>query len=174
MSYTHFIDIRLAVDTGDLTKEENLAGVMAALNEPNKDNVINAYARNILLGLESSIRASYPNIVMANTGLSPINAQDNTPHEEQTEEVVEENFPEGQPPLSELSQQIYEILYRLGNENMEVCKVIFNNKADLKLVKEELVLPDDQLEFNKSLTEPFLIEYIGQDNNKKITNGGTL
>lgn len=170
MAVTHYLDLRIEIDTTRLFANGDFLGVKTALGVRNDNEIITKFIHNFLNDIKSATEG-YSNVAI---GLVNLNEVDGSVESEQlTKEVesisteVEEFFDEDETKVDygSLASKVDDYIFNIETERGTVESVVVNNFELLEaIIAHGAVAKEDQIVVRHDLDRNFIVRYKNVDN----------
>ena len=198
---THYLDLRIGIDSIELVKEGNIEGAKVALGVSEDTKVLSEFCNMLAEKIGASI-SKFSNVSIVNGNLTlaqqpepvetpaPSYAEDIIePHESSTSDpetefvTMDEEIP--QIPDSQGGQETYidettgrllvkafDTVFDVRNQGGNIIKfIVKNDNYNTSILERELNLAHDEVEINESIEEDYIVQYTDVEGNNQIIGG---
>lgn len=201
---THYLDLRIGIDSIDLVKEGNIEGAKVALGVSEDANVLSEFCNMLAEKIGASI-SKFSNVSIVNGNITL--AQQQEPVETQPPSYSEDNYKQPQydelPTLEpepktvfgdvdmddsqggeesyideatgKLLVKSFDTVFDVRNQGGNIIKFIVKNDIyNTSILERELNLTHDEVEINESIEEDYIVQYTDVEGNNQIIGGNII
>ena len=201
---THYLDLRIGIDSIDLVKEGNIEGAKVALGVSEDANVLSEFCNMLAEKIGASI-SKFSNVSIVNGNITLAQQQD--PVETQPPSYSEDTYkqpqydelltPEPDPKTvfgdvdmddsqggeesyideatGKLLVKSFDTVFDVRNQGGNIIKFIVKNDIyNTSILERELNLAHDEVEINESIEEDYIVQYTDVEGNNQIIGGNII
>ena len=197
---THYLDLRIGIDSIELVKEGNIEGAKVALGVSEDTKVLSEFCNMIVEKIGASIsKFSNVGIVNGNITLAQQPEPVETPTPSYAEDIIEPHEPSADPetefvtmdeeippiPDSQGGEETYidettgrllvkafDTVFDVRNQGGNIIKfIVKNDNYNTSILERELNLAHDEVEINESIEEDYIVQYTDVEGNNQIIGG---